>query len=73
MAKLNRKDTEQSYGTSFMLNEIAWTIMHIIKRQNPDCSSQDILLYIAQSIDENNVNLREYYNTYRENKKNRQK
>lgn len=69
MAKLNRKDTEQSFVTSYQLNEITWAILQIMRRQNPDCYTQDILLYIAQCIDENNINLHEYYNTYRENKR----
>ena len=66
MAKLIRRYAEKSSNTSYMLNEISWALLRIMRRQNPDCATEDILLYITQCIDENNINLQDYYTTYRE-------
>lgn len=67
MAKLIR-NTPTSV-TSLNLNEISWVAMKLMMEDAPDATLGNIILYIAQCIDEQNINLKDYYATHRERKR----
>lgn len=67
MATLIRKDPKTITSVNF--NEISWVILRLMMQEVPDATQDNILLYITQCVDEQNIKLKDYYATYRERKR----
>lgn len=67
MATLIRK--EPKTVTSVHFDEISWVILRLMMQEAPDATVDNILLYITQCVDEQNIHLKDYYATFRERKR----